>query len=88
MSEESKKLANGARQQWDTVDKLMRVSRGSVDAETRRKVHQDAQAARRAVADQCSTAPENTERLEDLSTTIDSVIEESSPAPVRGSSAA
>lgn len=78
MSEDTKKLAHGARRQWDTVDKLMRISRGSVDADTRRKVQQDAQSARRAVADQCSTTPEHTERLEELSTAIDSVIEETS----------
>jgi len=77
MSEESKRLAHGARRQWDTVDKLMRVSRGAVDADTRRKVHQDAQAARRAVVD-CSVTPENTDRLEELSVTIDSVLKESS----------
>lgn len=78
MSEDTKKLAYGARRQWDTVDKLMRVSRGAVDAETRRKVQQDAQAAQRAVTAQCTATPENLERLEELSMTIDSVIEETS----------
>lgn len=75
MSEEARKLAHGARRQWDTVAKLMQLSR--TDPETCRSVRQHAQAARRVVADQRSSSPSPDGSMADLSSAIDTVIQAS-----------
>lgn len=65
------KVATSAGRQWDTLDRLLRVSRGVIDVDTRRKVASDARSARRAVIECPGTLP-------DLQDAIENVLEEPS----------